>query len=142
MKRDINHCLMLLSLSQKDIKALKGMKDKDIFEEEIFGFHAQQAVEKMLKAWLSLIGIEYPKIHDLEEIIRLLNQHGESIPERFKTLIDLSDFAVQFRYESFEDMGNELDRKEIIKSVSDLFNYIQGLMNEPEKGQIKKPDKA
>jgi len=30
------------------------------FADEIFGFHAQQAVEKGLKAWICLHGIEYP----------------------------------------------------------------------------------
>jgi hypothetical protein len=31
----------MLLVAQKDLKALKGMIDSDIFVDEIFGFHAQ-----------------------------------------------------------------------------------------------------
>lgn len=41
---DIRHAKFLLNMAAKDLKALEGMKDSDIFAEEIFGFHAQQAV--------------------------------------------------------------------------------------------------
>ncbi|HYN22854.1 MAG TPA: HEPN domain-containing protein [Thermoanaerobaculia bacterium] len=32
-------------------------------------FHAQQCVEKYLKALLTLKGIDFPKIHDIEELV-------------------------------------------------------------------------
>ncbi|NIR50348.1 HEPN domain-containing protein [candidate division KSB1 bacterium] len=35
-----------------------------MFDDEIFGFHAQQAVEKVVKAWPNLLGIVYPRTHD------------------------------------------------------------------------------
>jgi HEPN domain-containing protein len=73
------------------------MLDTRIFADEIFGFHAQQAAEKALKAWLSLSSMDYPRIHDLEELLVLLTQHEATIPEQFYGLIDLTDFAVQFR---------------------------------------------
>jgi HEPN domain-containing protein len=53
----------LLAAAQKDLRALRGMTDADTFADEIFGFHAQQAVEKALKAWLALLGEEYPRTH-------------------------------------------------------------------------------
>jgi len=37
------------------------------------GFHAQQCVEKYLKAVLVLKGIEFPKTHDIEKLIGLLS---------------------------------------------------------------------
>lgn len=60
---DREHAYMLLGLARRDLTALGGMLDVNTFADEIFGFHAQQAVEKALKAWLSLIEIEYPSIH-------------------------------------------------------------------------------
>ena len=44
----------MLAAATKDWRALAGMADPDVFADEIFGFHAQQAAEKALKAWLSL----------------------------------------------------------------------------------------
>ena len=37
------------------------------------GFHAQQAAEKFLKACLVWHQIEFPKTHDLEELLRLVS---------------------------------------------------------------------
>lgn len=54
---------LLLTMARKDLKALSGMTDADIFAEEIFGFHAQQAIEKALKAWLTWLDVEYPRTH-------------------------------------------------------------------------------
>ena len=40
--------------AEKDISAPGGMDDVAIFADEIFGFHVQQAAEKLFKAWLAL----------------------------------------------------------------------------------------
>jgi hypothetical protein len=37
----------LLIMARKDFDALRGMIDNPLFADEIFGFHAQQAVEKI-----------------------------------------------------------------------------------------------
>jgi len=110
---DLAHARMMLSMARKDLMALQNMLDLNAFANEIFGFHAQQAVEKALKAWLSFVDVDYPRIHDLEELLALLESHRETVPERFYALIDLTDFAVQFRYASFEDLDNQLDRAEM-----------------------------
>lgn len=53
------------------------MTDASVFDDSIFGFHAQQVVEKSLKAWLSGIGAEYPKTHDLSLLLaRLRSSSG------------------------------------------------------------------
>jgi HEPN domain-containing protein len=43
--------------------------------DEIIGFHAQQAVEKLLKALLAHYRLPYPRIHDLTELMDLLREH-------------------------------------------------------------------
>ena len=97
----VEHAREMVILAQRDLKALQGMLDADTFADEIFGFHAQQAVEKALKAWLTIVGVEYPRTHDLEELLELLEEHAEPILEAFYDLVDLTDFAVQFRYRIF-----------------------------------------
>jgi len=49
---DLEHANSLLRMAHKDFNALLGMLGNDLFADEIFGFHVQQAVEKTLKAWL------------------------------------------------------------------------------------------
>jgi HEPN domain-containing protein len=118
------HASMLLKMSTKDLKALSGMLDKDIFDDEIFGFHAQQAVEKGLKALLSLRDVSYRKIHDLEELFSMVEEAGKCLPPEHRALADLSEFAVQFRYESMEENDADLDRPQIIKSITHFLTYI------------------
>ncbi len=81
--KDVEHAGMMLEMARKDLKALEGMLDKETFVDEIFGFHAQQSIEKALKAWLSIIGAGYPKIHDLEELFSLLEDNGISVSGRW-----------------------------------------------------------
>jgi HEPN domain-containing protein len=115
-------------MAQKDLKAIQGMADPDIFADEVFGFHAQQAVEKALKAWLSVVGLEYPRIHDLGELFELLSDRGQSIPGQFSALADLTDFAVQFRYESFDDLEGPFDRARTTQLISDLLRHVECLI--------------
>lgn len=61
-------------------------------------FHAQQCIEKYLKARLIEAGIVFPRSHDLEELLDL-NLPLEPLWEVFRgQLIDLTSFAVAFRY--------------------------------------------
>ena len=131
---DLEHARMMLAMAQKDFQALQGMLDEKTFADEIFGFHAQQAVEKTLKAWLSSAGVSYPKIYDLDEIVALLENNGETVPRQFLSLLDLTDFVVQFRYEAYEFFGDWIDRPAIIQQISSLMGYVSELIDAPKNG--------
>ncbi len=80
--KDFNHAKLMLKLAQKDISAVEGMiKNKINFSDEVFGFHAQQAVEKLIKSWLSFLGVKYSKSHDLYELFKLLADNNIDIKE-------------------------------------------------------------
>jgi HEPN domain-containing protein len=129
----VEHAREMVILAQRDLKALQGMFDADTFADEIFGFHAQQAVEMALKAWLTLVGVEYPRTHDLEELLELLEEHAEPILEAFYDLVDLTDFAVQFRYRIFEDDEGRLNRSVMIRQVDNLVVHVERLVREVEQ---------
>jgi HEPN domain-containing protein len=61
-------------------------------------FHLQQAVEKFLKALLSAHNIKFPKVHDIEKLIELCEENKISLPEYVEKFIDLTPYAVEFRY--------------------------------------------
>jgi len=125
--KDLEHARMMLAMAGKDLKALGGMQDTDTFNEEIFGFHIQQVAEKALKAWISLLGVEYPKTHDISLLLHLLNESGADV-DTFYDLIEYNAFAVQFRYESFDFSGEPIDRVEAIRRVAFLVNYVEKLL--------------
>ncbi len=67
-------------------------------QDEIIGFHAQQAVEKLLKAVLAHNAVPYPRIHDLTELVDLLRENKISFPENLEEIDRLTPFATVFRY--------------------------------------------
>lgn len=61
-------------------------------------YHAQQAVEKSLKAVLVKRKIPFRFVHDLNELINTLEKHGQHIPEQVKRSVILTGYAVATRY--------------------------------------------
>ena len=120
-------------MARKDLRALGAMLDRDAFAEEIFGFHAQQAVEKSIKAWLSLIGREYPSTHDLGALLELLDAPPEIVPDAAWDLVALTDFAVQMRYESFEFDDEALDRPVVLRHVETLVERVEERIGEANR---------
>jgi HEPN domain-containing protein len=82
---------MLLRKSASDETAL----GFDGFSPHIAAFHGQQALEKLLKAWLFSLGVEPPKTHSFVKLTALLELHGCVIPQIGVELERFSDFAVQ-----------------------------------------------
>ena len=65
---------------------------------EIIAFHCQQAVEKYLKAYLVSLQIEFPKTHDLEELLELLAPVRSEVAAMLEGIEMLSPFGVKIRY--------------------------------------------
>lgn len=122
--KDLKNAVKMFKVAEKDFKALKNMTDESLFDIEIFGFHAQQTVEKLLKAWLSAIGVKYEKTHDLQILFSLLKANGQNIPAELETLEILTDFSVNFRYDVFENVDASLERNEIIKLIIQLKDLV------------------
>jgi HEPN domain-containing protein len=66
--------LALVSIARRDLVAARGMTDATVFHEAVWGFQVQQTIEKALKAWLYLSGVEPPFTHDLVALLKLLEQ--------------------------------------------------------------------
>lgn len=130
----IDHAKLLLLMASKDIKALNLMLMPESVDDEIFGFHAQQAVEKTLKAWISLAGGAYAKNHDLSMLLLTLQGLGCDI-KNLKDLISLNAFAAQFRYETLETDDEPLDRQATRGRVQHAFDTVQAVLRLIESRQ-------
>jgi HEPN domain-containing protein len=131
--RDIRQARAVLNMAHKDFKALTGMMDREVFDEEIFGFHVQQTIEKSLKAWLALLGKEYPLTHDISALLNLLRRSGEEV-EQYWDLVEYNVYAVRFRYESLEIRDEPLDREAAVQSTGKLLAMVQGMLDKTEEG--------
>lgn len=126
---DRKQARVLLEAAERDLSALRGMGDADVFVDEIFGFHAQQAVEKSLKAWLAVLGEVYPLTHDLGELLTLLMTY-DGDASRFEELIEYTPYAVRLRYAGVEPRGEPLDRDEVVRSVEALLEQVRRFMED------------
>lgn len=116
-----------MCMAYKDFDALIGMQSNSTaFADEIFGFHAQQTVEKALKAWMCLLNISYPFSHQVAHLLTILHNSGEEI-DAFWPLDQYTAFAVQARYEagSAELLGS---REATIAEVRILLDQVENLI--------------
>ena len=84
--------LLLLAIVRRHLRSL-GLTLDPAYPEEDWGFTAQQAVEKLLKAWIVLADRQPPRVHDLEDLFALAGQQLDPL------LLELQVFAVEARYE-------------------------------------------
>jgi HEPN domain-containing protein len=124
--KDIEHARTLLAIAEKDLQALHLTKDTKIAD-SIFGFHAQQAVEKALKAWIAFNGIEYPRTHDISMLTAVLSDQGCDT-EKFSGLITYNPFAVQLRYDAVEEPDEPLDREKVINDVKSILEFVRDVI--------------
>ena len=94
--------------------------------DETSGFHAQQAVEKLLKAVLAGRGLVYPRTHRLAELPDLTRDHGIDVPAEFEVVRHLTPFAVEYRYEFLaEEVERPLNRQAVREQVRRLRAWVE-----------------
>lgn len=96
------------------------------------GFHAQQAVEKLMKAVLCKRRVPFPKTHDLAHLVKLLEDYGIDHPAVLAESIWLTAYAADLRYESAhfdpEDL-NPLDRPATLALVEAVREWATPLLD-------------
>jgi hypothetical protein len=95
---------MIQPLDQSIIELLNASRDDGAtldlpVADRIFGFHAQQAVEKLLKALIGAHAEKYKYTHDLAELVRHCSALGDQVALTQTTIDELIDFAVVWRYQ-------------------------------------------
>ena len=110
--RDKETFMLLSALSQADNAAIE--------------FHAQQSIEKALKAVLFLKGVEFRRTHDLEELASLLLDIGETLPCDLESLRYINPYAVEFRYQE-GDLGG-MEREAMTPIVSAVIEWCKNCL--------------
>lgn len=92
---------MWLSYAKSDLALAKAQSVSGVMREALC-FHAQQAVEKSIKAVLVYNEVSFPKIHSIERLIDLL---PSGVPRSSELIASagLTAFATAFRYPGEEE---------------------------------------
>lgn len=125
------HAEILLRKAAQDEFALRKLVPDPASPEEVIGFHAQQAVEKMLKAVLSLRSVRYRRTHDLVELIDLLRENGIAFPDELEEVRRLGPFAAEFRYDELpEEPEKPFDRQWALDCVRRTKAWAESILGQ------------
>ena len=104
-------------------------------------FHAQQAAEKYLKAFLVHCQCEFPKTHDIDEILDLVATVDKPLAESLREATDLSPYAVDTRYPGdFPDVSED-DAKRGLSLARAVRDKILSVLS-TEKDEAPRRDKV
>lgn len=123
MKTPHDHAAALLLKAAHDLIAARAILGAgDAFDTACF--HAQQAVEKSLKAVLALHEIEYPRRHDLGELLELVKPLMPAVAQYAEPIINLAPYAVEIRYEvEFEPSDEQAG--EAVQTAAEVYELIK-----------------
>ena len=129
MKRPLDLARRFLAVADRDIRTFRLLAAAADSDDEAVGFHAQQSIEKCLKAVLCVNEIAFRKTHDLVELIDLLRDNKKSLPPDVESLDSLNPYAVTLRYDLFDAEPAAFERDEVLKIVADVRSWAEREVN-------------
>jgi HEPN domain-containing protein len=117
---------VLLGLARDDEFAARSLLPVPAVADSILGFHAQQAVEKSLKAALASQGIEFPYTHDLDGLLELCRTNCLDVPHELDGVDRLAPYGVHIRYGT--SRGGALDREQALAWAASAVEWARGVI--------------
>jgi HEPN domain-containing protein len=91
-------------------------------------FHAQQAAEKFLKAALVYYQVEFPKTHDLVELLDLIAQVNRALADSLQNVTTLNACSVEVRYPSdFPELTLQ-EARDAVKRAEEVGEAVRKLL--------------
>lgn len=87
-----------LDKAEADFKTAEYLMTSPSRLHEIICFHAQQACEKTLKAYLTALQIPFGKTHRLKELIQSIEKYDSALAASLADVDVLSLYSVAYRY--------------------------------------------
>ena len=115
----------LLAKAAEDERAMAVLAADATTADAVVGFHAQQAVEKCLKALLCHFHVNYHRTHDLVLLLDALTDTGHVPPSEVDRCKYLQPYAVRFRYDDIPMSGNTpLNRLQLLRDVEGVRQWV------------------
>lgn len=130
---DLEEALLLLRKAREDADAVEKLAPDADIADSVVGFHAQQAVEKALKAVLAVSGDDFPWTHDLRHLMDRLETIETPLPASLREVRTLGPWAVEFRYG--ETINDLLEREQALALANDVIEWAQAEIEGPTQTQ-------
>jgi HEPN domain-containing protein len=119
---------VLARKAEGDSKVLRLLASNDEIGDDAVGFHAQQAVEKWLKAVIASRGEDFEFTHDLHRLVMLASHGTGDLPFDVDLVLTLTQYAVPLRYEDLLD-AQPLDRDATVALVEQVGQWAAAQLN-------------
>lgn len=128
MPEGTNQAAVLARKAQADAVAVRELAGNPEITDEIIGFHAQQAIEKWLKALMAHRGMDEVRIHDIGRLLQLLQKNdGAELPANAEQLDELTIYAVPMRYDELLD-AEPLDHEVTVELVDEVGRWASNAL--------------
>jgi len=102
-------------------------------------YHCQQAAEKALKAFLLSSGVDFPRTHNLVDLLIKCEKTDSSFVELRSECERLNSYSKQTRYPMKKDDLSELNMKAALSDAASICNFVKDHI--PELTPPLLPDK-
>jgi len=106
--------------------------ERDLFD--AVGFHAQQAAEKYLKAFLTFHQVEFTKSHDIGLLLDLVSAVDRNLTDELGDIRRLTPLAVQFRYPGEDPPLTKTEAEILLGLAETCRERIRSIL--PSKGLV------
>lgn len=119
-----------LNRARSDLVLAKAEKE-GIYLEDLC-FHTQQAAEKAVKAFLIKHDVDFPYIHDIAELLTLLERAGQEIPESIRQAERLTRFAVFTRYPGIGLSVSRQEYEDAVTIAEEVVRWVEERLRSQE----------
>jgi HEPN domain-containing protein/predicted nucleotidyltransferase len=118
----LNRARSNLAMAQADTK---GAVPEDLC------YEAQQAAEKAVKAVFIRRSVRFPYIHDLEQLLLLLERDGLKVPKYVKNSMELTRFALETSYPGASGPVNRRQQRRAVRIAESVVRWAERQVAKP-----------
>lgn len=119
---------LLARKATEDAVALREFAANTEIADSVLGFHAQQAIEKWLKAVLARHTVDFEYTHDLRHLIALIEDRRIDFPIDTPAVVRLTEYAVPLRYDELLD-AVPLNREVAVRLVGEVGSWANSVLD-------------
>ena len=120
-----------LRKAHADMDLAEHLLSQNVLFPDAIVFHCQQAAEKYLKSFLTSKQIAFPKTHDLEELLDLIETSDENLALSLRDIVVLTPYGVELRYPGDRPDAAPADAREAVELARQVREAL--LKNLPAK---------
>ena len=129
-RRDIRWPQAWLEQAQSDLNLAKVARNLEDVLPEQAAFHAQQCVEKAIKAVLISRNTYFPPTHDIQALVDICQNAAIQFPDEASESADLTPYAVGGRYLELEEPLSESDLEHGIELATKVLAWAKSMVSE------------